>query len=107
MIQKTELKVFKQINYFRLGRKNVESLGAVSRLGSRLNRLKGALKHNPVAEGQTCSIDVSFLDLESDTEFVSDKLLKNNDIMCFNCSQDLFYIQKSPYLIFSTVLKNE
>lgn len=63
--------IFNQTNYSRLGRKNVESIGPVSRLGSRLNKLKGALKSNPVEEGQSCSIETSCLDLESDTEFVS------------------------------------
>ncbi|XP_046688074.1 sorting nexin-14-like isoform X1 [Homalodisca vitripennis] len=51
------------------GRKTADSLGAVSRLSSRLNKLKGALKASPVTDGQTCDVDTSSLELQTDTDF--------------------------------------
>lgn len=51
----------------RANRKHLES-GAVSRISSRLTKLKGALKASPVTEGQLFEASV---ELDSDCELVS------------------------------------
>lgn len=58
---------------FRLGGRSQDGSSTVSRIGSRLNKIKGALKSQPVMEGQAYNID-SHLDLETDSEFVSTDL---------------------------------
>ncbi|RZF32408.1 hypothetical protein LSTR_LSTR001872 [Laodelphax striatellus] len=55
------------INKLRSGR-GQDGASAVFRLGSRLNKIKGALKANPVLEGQAFTLDTG-LELEADPEY--------------------------------------
>ncbi|XP_075228760.1 sorting nexin-14-like isoform X2 [Lycorma delicatula] len=58
----------RSISKLRLVGRNQDGSSTVSRIGSRLNKIKGALKSQPVMEGQAYNIDAS-LELETDSEF--------------------------------------
>lgn len=61
---------------FRLVGRSQDGSSSVFRIGSRLNKIKGALKSQPVMEGQAYNIDVN-LELETDSDFVSILLFFN------------------------------